>query len=71
LPHSPVDQLADRELEAFELIGRGLTTREIASQMHISPKTVDRYRENIKEKLNLANAIELLRRATIWVQENC
>ena len=68
---SPVDSLANRELEAFELIGRGLTTQEIASRMHISPKTVDRYRENIKDKLMLSSANELLRRATIWVEENC
>lgn len=69
LPRTPVAQLADRELEAFELIGRGLTTPEIAAHMHISPKTVDRYRENIKSKLDLPNANELLRRATIWVEE--
>jgi len=68
--HSLVEQLADRELEAFELMGRGLTTREIASRMHISPKTVDRYRENIKEKLDLPNVSELHRQATIWVQES-
>jgi DNA-binding NarL/FixJ family response regulator len=60
--------LADRELQAFELLGRGLTTRQIASQMHVSPKTVDRYRENIKEKLHLYSSNELLRRAALWVE---
>ncbi len=48
-------------LEAFEMIGQGLTTREIAHRMTVSPKTVERYRENIKNKLKLESAIELVR----------
>jgi DNA-binding NarL/FixJ family response regulator len=68
--HSAIENLADRELQAFELIGRGLSTQEIATHMHISPKTVDRYRENIKDKLKLQSANELLRRATMWVEAN-
>lgn len=62
--------LTDRELEAFELIGQGLATREIAKRMHVSPKTVDRHRENIKRKLEVNTATELLRQATQWVLES-
>lgn len=67
---SPVELLADRELEAFRLIGKGLSSREIAARMHISQKTVDRYRENIKRKLMLASSSELIHCATIWVEQN-
>jgi DNA-binding NarL/FixJ family response regulator len=67
---SPVDRLADRELEAFELTGQGLTTRQIAERMHISTKTVDRYRENIKKKLNFATSNELARFATLWFEQS-
>ena len=64
---SPIERLADRELETFEHLGRGLTTREIAEAMHISPKTVDTYRSRIKEKLALDTTAELSRRAALWV----
>lgn len=67
---SPVQKLSNRELEAFEMIGQGLTTREIAHRMTVSPKTVERYRENIKNKLKLESAIELVRTSTQWVLEN-
>jgi DNA-binding NarL/FixJ family response regulator len=67
---SPVERLSNRELEAFEMIGHGLTTREIARRMYVSPKTVERYRENIKHKLHLESAIELVRCCTQWVLEN-
>ena len=67
---SPVHKLSNRELEAFEMIGHGLTTREIAVRMSVSPKTVERYRENIKNKLKLESAIELVRASTQWVLEN-
>jgi DNA-binding NarL/FixJ family response regulator len=61
--HDPIETLSNRELEVFELIGQGLTTRKIAALLHLSPKTVETYRENIKTKLNLANATELTRHA--------
>jgi DNA-binding NarL/FixJ family response regulator len=63
---SPVDSLSDRELEVFEMIGRGLTTRAIADRLHLSPRTVDTYRERLKVKLVLANAAELHYRAIQW-----
>jgi DNA-binding NarL/FixJ family response regulator len=63
------DRLADRELEVFELIGRGLTTREIAAQLGLGITTVDTYRTRIKEKLNLENAARLRLEASRWVQQ--
>jgi DNA-binding NarL/FixJ family response regulator len=67
--YSPLHLLADRELEVFRLIGLGQTTREIATALGLGLKTVDTYRERIKQKLNLKNAAELYRKATCWVQE--
>ena len=68
-PHvtgSPIEELSDRELEVFQLMGRGLTTRQIADELHISFKTVQAFHARIKDKLNLANATELLREAIRW-----
>ncbi len=66
---SPIESLSDRELEVFEQIGLGETTRQIAQKLNLSPKTVETYRENIKHKLNLDNATELIRNAIQWVLE--
>lgn len=63
---SPVDQLSDREIEVFELLGNGHGTREIAEMLRVSVKTVQAYCARIKEKLNVANATELLREAFRW-----
>lgn len=65
----PIDRLADRELEVFELIGRGLTTREIGAKLGLGITTVDTYRTRIKEKLNLENAARLRFEASRWVRE--
>ena len=67
---SPIEKLSDRELEVFEQIGLGETTRQIASKLNLSAKTIETYRENIKHKLNLSNATELTRHAIQWVLEN-
>ena len=66
-PASQVESLCNRELEVFEMIGRGLTTRVIAARLHLSPRTVDTYRERLKIKLALANSAELHYRAVQWV----
>ncbi|HOP64347.1 MAG TPA: response regulator transcription factor [Spirochaetota bacterium] len=58
--------LTDRELQVFELIGKGLETKEIATTLRLSVKTVDTYREHIKDKLNLRNATELIKHASQW-----
>ncbi len=63
-----VDALSNRELEVFQMIGRGLTTREIADKLHLSVKTIEAHRQNIKDKLGLANANELIRNAVQWLQ---
>jgi DNA-binding NarL/FixJ family response regulator len=62
--------LSDRELEVVNLIGNGLTTREIAVKLHVSVKTVETHRGHIKEKLNLANASQLVQSCVRWVDEN-
>ncbi len=61
-----IESLSDRELEVFRLIGRGYRTRQIAEMLHVSVKTVDSYRENIKQKLKLRDATELLQQAIQW-----
>ncbi len=60
---SPIERLSDRELEVFQSIGNGLTTRQIAEKLCISIKTVESYREHLKEKLKLKNGTELVRHA--------
>jgi DNA-binding NarL/FixJ family response regulator len=64
---APMDSLSDRELEIFRLIGQGYKPSKIAESMHLSVKTVETYRGRIKEKLDLADADELLRYAIRWV----
>jgi DNA-binding NarL/FixJ family response regulator len=65
---SPEELLSDRELEVFRLVGQGFGTRQIADQLHVSIKTVETYRANIKEKLNLKNAAELIKHAVHWIE---
>lgn len=67
-PASPVTALSDRELEVFELVGRGFPTRTIAERLLISPKTVESHRSRIKRKLGLASSTELMRSAMHWVE---
>jgi DNA-binding NarL/FixJ family response regulator len=61
-----IEQLSDRELEVFQLLGKGHSTRQIAEHLHIGFKTVQGYTARIKEKLNLANINELMREAIRW-----
>lgn len=65
---SPVARLSDREFEVFQLIGEGRGTTEIAAQLHLSVKTVEAHRANIKQKLALKSAPELVRAAVRWVE---
>jgi len=65
---SPLDALTDRELEIYQMIGRGLGTRQIAEELRVGIKTVESYRARIREKLNLADGNELLQHAIHWVQ---
>jgi len=66
---SPLDQLSDRELEVFEMTGKGVETRDIAERLHLSVKTVESYRARIKAKLGLSSATELLQHAVRWVED--
>jgi DNA-binding NarL/FixJ family response regulator len=66
---SPIETLSNRELEVFEMIGKGLATKQIAAKLGLSPKTIETYREHIKQKLSLSNSTELTRSAVQWVLE--
>lgn len=66
--HLDIAQLTNRELEVFEFIGIGKTTREISDDLCLSPKTIGTYRERIKEKMNFRNSAELTHRAVQWVE---
>lgn len=65
---SPVEQLTDRELEVFSLIGQAKETKEIARRLHMSGKTVEAHRAAIKRKLKLKTGPELTRHAVLWVE---
>jgi DNA-binding NarL/FixJ family response regulator len=67
---SPLDALADRELEVFRLIGEGVKTADIAERLHLSVKTVETYRDRIRQKLDLSDGTTLAHYATRWVLEN-
>jgi DNA-binding NarL/FixJ family response regulator len=62
----PVERLSDRELEVFTLIGRGCGAAEIAERLSLSVKTVNAYRDHIKEKLGLPSAADLRKYAVEW-----
>ena len=64
----PLQRLSDRELEVFDLLGRGRTTREIGARLRVGTTTVDTYRARIKEKLRLENGARLFSEASRWVQ---
>jgi DNA-binding NarL/FixJ family response regulator len=68
--HYTIEDLSDRELEVFQLIGRGFGTREIANALHLSVKTIASHRENIKVKLNLKSSSALVQHAIHWAQTN-
>ncbi|MEI9898462.1 MAG: response regulator transcription factor [Chthoniobacter sp.] len=65
---STIGRLSDRELEVFELLGRGRGSKEIATELHLSVKTVDTHRGRIKEKLSLHGSTEMIQRAVQWVE---
>ena len=65
---SPIAGLTDREFEVFRLIGQGASTREVAKKLRLSVKTVEVHRLNIKAKLKLSTASELVHYAVRWMQ---
>jgi DNA-binding NarL/FixJ family response regulator len=64
------EALTDRELQIFQLIGRGKSTRDIAQELNVSVHTIDSHREHIRAKLDLRNGTELIQRAVQWHIEN-
>lgn len=64
----PIERLTDRELEIFQMIGNGRTTRQIAEALKLDIKTVETYRTRMKEKLHVESAAELLQHAIQWAQ---
>ncbi len=67
-PKHPMGQLTDRELEVFGMLGRGLSTREIAEELGLGMKTVETHRHKIKKKLGLRTATDLVHHAILWVE---
>ena len=65
---SPIERLSDREFEVFQLIGRGKSTVQIAEELHLSTKTVEAHRAQVKAKLDLRNMPELISFASRWVE---
>lgn len=65
---TPLEKLTDREFEVFQLIGKGLSTVQMAEHLHLSPKTIEVHRANIKGKLQIGTAAELLRYAVRWLE---
>lgn len=64
-----LESLTDRELHIYQLIGTGMTTRQIADELTLSMKTVDAHRENIKNKLGISSAADLARQAATWLAQ--
>jgi DNA-binding NarL/FixJ family response regulator len=62
-----IARLTDRELQVFQMVGSGKRTADIATELHVSPKTIETHRENIKHKLGLRDAVDLVCHAVHWV----
>ena len=65
----PGRALSDRQMEIFEMVGRGLGSHEIAAKTGLSSKTIDAHKANIRQKLGLGSARELLMEAMRWVEK--
>ena len=61
-------KLTNRELQVFQLLGSGMSTMQIAQRLHLSHKTIETYRENLKVKLDLKDAPSLVNAAKHWVE---
>ena len=67
---SPIENLSNRELEVFRMLGEGRSSREIAQRLDLSIATINSFRNRIKEKLYFKNSSELILHAVHWVREN-
>jgi DNA-binding NarL/FixJ family response regulator len=70
VPPGDAKKLTDRELQIFQLLGCGMSIKQIAGELHLSGKTVETHRENIKNKLGYESAAELAEGAARWVAEH-
>ena len=68
-PVSSVDQLSDRELQVFQMLGEGKSSRQIAEELDLTIPTIHSFRNRIKEKLQFQNATELVMHANQWILE--
>ena len=68
-PASPLEQLSDRELEVFQMLGEGKSSRQIAEDLDLTIPTIHSFRNRIKEKLQYKNSTELVLHAMQWVRE--
>jgi DNA-binding NarL/FixJ family response regulator len=66
IDRSSIQKLSDREFEVFEALGEGLSSHEIAKKLHLSAKTVDAHRANIKTKLKINTTAELISFSARW-----
>jgi len=62
-----IQSLSNRELEVFELLGKGMGTKQVADSLGLSVKTIETYRSNIKSKLGMSSSSQLLKEAAVWV----
>jgi DNA-binding NarL/FixJ family response regulator len=69
-PVSPVEQLSNRELEVFQMLGEGKASRQIAEELDLTIPTIHSFRNRIKEKLQVRNSTEMLLHAMQWVREH-
>ena len=68
--HSEINSLSDRELEIFSFIGRGVSVSELATELHVSVKTIETHQMRMKEKLALHSAAELRQKAREWLAKS-
>jgi DNA-binding NarL/FixJ family response regulator len=68
-PVSPIEQLSDRELEVFQMLGQGKGTRQIAEELGLTIPTINSFRNRIKEKLELKNSTEMMLHAIQWSRD--
>ena len=69
-PHSDINSLSDRDLEIFSCIGRGVSVSELATELHVSVKTIETHQMRMKEKLALHSAAELRQKAREWLAKS-
>jgi DNA-binding NarL/FixJ family response regulator len=65
-----IENLTDRELQIFHLLGAELSARKISRELNLSVKTVETHRENIKHKLGFQSAADLAEHAFKWIQRH-